>query len=169
MNIALFAISTFIVIICIGIPVAKHPHWFNTYEEQVQAAKDKGYYAMATPVKIRNLPHDSSEPTYKNYNYSVVYQFEFEGRIYTKRRQQNDYPEPRMFYFPSGNPKRAFCCREDQPMTIGSWIPVLCLLQSASYIEFYLYLHKGLSGYSTCGLFAASVILARATSMMKMA
>ena len=125
MNIALFAISTFIVIICIGIPVAKHPHWFNIYEEQVQAAKDKGYCAMATPVKIRNLPYDSSEPTYKNYNYSVVYQFEFEGRIYTKRRQQNDYPEPRMFYFPSGNPKRAFCCREDQPMTIGSWIPVL--------------------------------------------
>jgi hypothetical protein len=128
MNIALFAISTFIVIICIGIPVAKHPHWFNTYEEQVQAAKDKGYCAMATPVKIRNLPYDSSEPTYKNYNYSVVYQCEFEGRIYTKRRQQNDYPEPRMFYFPSGNPKRAFCCREDQPMTIGSWIPVLMLV-----------------------------------------
>lgn len=33
MNIALFAISTFIVIICIGIPVATHPRWFKTYEE----------------------------------------------------------------------------------------------------------------------------------------
>ena len=128
MNIALFAISTFIVIICIGIPVAKHPQWFNTYEEQVQAAKDKGYYAMATPTKIRDLPYDSSEPAYKNYNYSVVYQFEYGGKTYKKRRQQDNYPEARMFYFPSGNPKKAFCCRSDQPMTLGSWIPVLMLV-----------------------------------------
>ena len=83
---------------------------------------------MATPVKIQDQPYNSNEPAYKSHNYSVTYQFEFAGRIYTKRRQQNDYPEPRMFYFPNGNPKRAFCCREDQPMTFGSWIPVLMLV-----------------------------------------
>lgn len=128
MNIALFAISTFIVIICIGIPVATHPRWFKTYEEKIHSAKDKGYCAMATPVKIQDQPYNSNEPAYKSHNYSVTYQFEFAGRIYTKRRQQNDYPEPRMFYFLNGNPKRAFCCREDQPMTFGSWIPVLMLV-----------------------------------------
>lgn len=128
MNIALFAISTFIVIICIGIPIAGHPHWFNTYEEKVQAAKDKGYCAMAKPTKIMDLSYDSSEPAYKNYNYSVVYQFEYGGKTYKKRCQQDNYPEARMFYFPSGNPKKAFCCRDDQPMTLGGWIPVLMLV-----------------------------------------
>lgn len=128
MNIALFAISTFIVIICIGIPVAKHPHWFKTYEERVQTAKDKGYYAMATPVKIRDLSYDSSEHAYKNYNYSVTYQYEYRGKTYKKHRKQDDCPEARMFYFPSGNPKKAFCCREDKLMTLGSWIPVLMLI-----------------------------------------
>ena len=58
MNIALFAISTFIVIICIGIPVATHPRWFKTYEEKIHSAKDKGYCAMATPVKIQDKPYN---------------------------------------------------------------------------------------------------------------
>lgn len=52
MNIAILAISTLIVLIVFGIPVATHPQWFKTVEEEIEEAKREGHIVTAKPVKL---------------------------------------------------------------------------------------------------------------------
>lgn len=51
MNIAILAISTLIVLIVFGIPVATHPQWFKTVEEEIEEAKREGHIADWQKVK----------------------------------------------------------------------------------------------------------------------
>lgn len=54
MNIAILAISTLIVLIVFGIPVATHPQWFKTVEEEIEEAKREGHIVTAKPVKVEH-------------------------------------------------------------------------------------------------------------------
>ena len=50
MNIAILAISTLIVLIVFGIPVATHPQWFKSVEEEIEEAKREGHIVTAKPL-----------------------------------------------------------------------------------------------------------------------
>lgn len=53
MNIAILAISTLIVLIVFGIPIATHPQWFKSVEEEIEEAKREGHIVTAKPVRMQ--------------------------------------------------------------------------------------------------------------------
>lgn len=51
MNIAILAISTLIVLIVFGIPVATHPQWFKSVEEEIEEAKREALLKLANCIQ----------------------------------------------------------------------------------------------------------------------
>lgn len=79
MNITILAISTLIVLIVFGIPVATHPQWFKTVEEEIEEAKREGHIVTAKPVKIEHISKNRRDDIEEPHRYIVTYEYEYNG------------------------------------------------------------------------------------------
>ena len=128
MNIAILAISTLIVLIVFGIPVATHPQWFKTVEEEIEEAKREGHVVTAKPVKIEHISKNRRDDIEKPHRYIVTYEYEYNGKTYKKKCKEHEKSQGRAIYIPNGNPKKAFFSEEDHPITLGQLVPIFMLV-----------------------------------------
>ena len=128
MNIAILAISTLIVFIAFGIPIATHPQWFKTVEEEIEEAKRKGHIVTAKPVKIEHISKNRRDDIEEPHRYIVTYEYEYNGKTYKKKRKEHEKPQGRAIYIPDGNPKKAFFSEADHPITLGRLVPIFMLV-----------------------------------------
>lgn len=82
MNITILAISTLIVLIVFGIPVATHPQWFKSVEEEIEEAKREGHIVTAKPVKIEHISKNRRDDIEEPHRYIVTYEYEYNGKTY---------------------------------------------------------------------------------------
>lgn len=127
MNIAILAISTLIVLIVFGIPVATHPQWFKTVEEEIEEAKREGHIVTAKPVNIERISKNHRDDI-EEYRYIVTYEYEYNGKTYKKKCKEHEKPQGRAIYIPDGNPKKAFFSEADHPITLGRLVPIFILV-----------------------------------------
>lgn len=127
MNIAILAISTLIVLVVFGIPVATHPQWFKTVEEEIEDAKREGHVVTAKPVNIERISK-SHRDDIEEYRYIVTYEYEYNGKTYKKKCKEHEKPQGRAIYIPEGNPKKAFFSEADHPITLGRLVPIFILV-----------------------------------------
>lgn len=127
MNIAILAISTLIVLIAFGIPIATHPQWFKTVEEEVEEAKREGHVVTAKPVNIERISKNHRDDI-EEYRYIVTYKYEYNGKTYKKKCKEHEKPQGRAIYIPDGNPKKAFFSEADHPITLGRLVPIFMLV-----------------------------------------
>lgn len=127
MNIAILAISTLIVLIVFGIPVATHPQWFKTVEEEIEEAKREGHVVTAKPVNIERISKNHRDDI-EEYRYIVTYEYEYNGKTYKKKCKEHEKPQGRAIYIPDGNPKKAFFSGADHPITLGRLVPIFMLV-----------------------------------------
>ena len=127
MNIAILAISTLIVLIVFGIPVATHPQWFKTVEEEIEKAKREGHVVTAKPVNIERISKNHRDDI-EEYRYIVTYEYEYNGKTYKKKCKEHEKSQGRAIYIPNGNPKKAFFSEEDHPITLGRLVPIFMLV-----------------------------------------
>lgn len=85
MNIAILAISTLIVLIAFGIPIATHPQWFKTVEEEIEEAKMEGHIVTAKPVKVEHISKNRRDDIEEPHRYIVTYEYEYNGKTYAMR------------------------------------------------------------------------------------
>ena len=116
MNITILAISTLIVLIVFGIPVATHPQWFKSVEEEIEEAKREGHIVTAKPVKVEHISKNRRDDIEEPHRYIVTYEYEH-------KKSQG-----RAIYIPNGNPKKAFFSEEDHPITLGRLVPIFMLV-----------------------------------------
>lgn len=128
MNIAILAISTLIVLVVFGIPVATHPQWFKTIEEEIEDAKKKGNVVIAKPVEVKHISKNHRNNIEEPYRYIVTYKYEYNGKIYKKKCKEHEKPQGRAIYIPDGNPKKAFFSEIDHPVTLGRLVPIFLLV-----------------------------------------
>lgn len=128
MNITILAISTLIVLIVFGIPVATHPQWFKTVEEEIEEAKREGHIVTAKPVKIEHISKNRRDDIEEPHRYIVTYEYEYNGKTYKKKCKEHEKSQGRAIYIPNGNPKKAFFSDEDHPITLGRLVPILMLV-----------------------------------------
>ena len=126
MNIAILAISTLIVLIVFGIPVATHPQWFKTVEEEIEEAKREGHIVTAKPVKVEHISKNRRDDIEEPHRYIVTY--EYNGKTYKKKCKEHEKSQGRAIYIPNGNPKKAFFSEEDHPITLGRLVPIFMLV-----------------------------------------
>lgn len=127
MNIAILAISTLIVLVVFGIPVATHPQWFKTVEEEIEEAKREGHIVTAKPVNIERISKNRRNDI-EEYRYIVTYEYEYNGKTYKKKCKEHEKPQGRAIYIPDGNPKKAFFSEADHPITLGRLVPIFLLV-----------------------------------------
>lgn len=127
MNIAILAISTLIVLIVFGIPVATHPQWFKTVEEEIEDAKREGHIVTAKPVNIERISKNRRDDI-EEYRYIVTYKYEYNGKTYKKKCKEHEKPQGRAIYIPDRNPKKAFFSETDHPITLGRLVPIFILV-----------------------------------------
>lgn len=127
MNIAILAISTLIVLIVFGIPVATHPQWFKTVEEEIEDAKREGHVVTAKPVNIERISKNRRDDI-EEYRYIVTYKYEYNGKTYKKKCKEHEKPQGRAIYIPDGKPKKAFFSEADHPITLGRLVPIFMLI-----------------------------------------
>lgn len=127
MNIAILAISTLIVLIAFGIPIATHPQWFKTVEEEVEEAKREGHVVTAKPVNIERISKNHRDDI-EEYRYIVTYKYEYNGKTYKKKCKEHEKPQGRAIYIPDGNPKKAFFSEADHPIALGRLVPIFMLV-----------------------------------------
>lgn len=127
MNIAILAISTLIVLIAFGIPIATHPQWFKTVEEEIEEAKKEGHIVTAKPVNIERISKNNRDDI-EEYRYIVTYEYEYNGKTYKKKCKEHEKPQGRAIYIPDGNPKKAFFSEADHPITLGRLVPIFMLV-----------------------------------------
>ena len=127
MNIAILAISTLIVLIVFGIPIATHPQWFKTVEEEIEEAKREGHIVTAKPVNIERISKNRRNDI-EEYRYIVTYEYEYNGKTYKKKCKEHEKPQGRTIYIPDGNPKKAFFSEADHPITLGRLVPIFLLV-----------------------------------------
>lgn len=127
MNIAILAISTLIVLIAFGIPIATHPQWFKTVEEEIEEAKKEGHIVTAKPVNIERISKNHRDDI-EEYRYIVTYEYEYNGKTYKKKCKEHEKPQGRAIYIPDGNPKKAFFSEADHPITLGRLVPIFMLV-----------------------------------------
>lgn len=127
MNIAILAISTLIVLIVFGIPIATHPQWFKTVEEEIEEAKREGYVVTAKPVNIERISKNHRDDI-EEYRYIVTYEYEYNGKTYKKKCKEHEKSQGRAIYIPDGNPKKAFFSEADHPITLGRLVPIFMLV-----------------------------------------
>lgn len=127
MNIAILAISTLIVLIVFGIPIATHPQWFKTVEEEIEEAKREGHVVTAKPVNIERISKNHRDDI-EEYRYIVTYEYEYNGKTYKKKCKEHEKPQGRAIYIPDGNPKKAFFSEADHPITLGRLVPIFMLV-----------------------------------------
>lgn len=127
MNIAILAISTLIVLIVFGIPIATHPQWFKTVEEEIEEAKREGHVVTAKPVNIERISKNHRDDI-EEYRYIVTYEYEYNGKTYKKKCKEHEKPQGRAIYIPDGNPKKAFFSEADHPITLGRLVPIFILV-----------------------------------------
>lgn len=127
MNIAILAISTLIVLVVFGIPVATHPQQFKTIEEEIEEAKRKGHIVTAKPVNIERINKNHRDDI-EEYRYIVTYEYEYNGKTYKKKCKEHEKPQGRAIYIPEGNPKKAFFSEADHPITLGRLVPIFILV-----------------------------------------
>lgn len=84
MNITILAISTLIVLIVFGIPIATHPQWFKSVEEEIEEAKREGHIVTAKPVKIEHISKNRRDDIEEPHRYIVTYEYEYNGKTYKK-------------------------------------------------------------------------------------
>ena len=132
MNIAILAISTLIVLIVFGIPVATHPQWFKTVEEEIEEAKREGHIVTAKPVKVEHISKNNNavrqDYIEAPHRYIVTYEYEYNGKTYKKKCKEHEKSQGRAIYIPNGNPKKAFFSEEDHPITLGRLVPIFMLV-----------------------------------------
>lgn len=128
MNIAILAISTLIVLIVFGIPVATHPQWFKSVEEEIEEAKREGHIVTAKPVKIEHISKNRRDDIEEPHRYIVTYEYEYNGKTYKKKCKEHEKSQGRAIYIPNGNPKKAFFSEEDHPITLGRLVPIFMLV-----------------------------------------
>lgn len=128
MNIAILAISTLIVLIVFGIPVATHPQWFKTVEEEIEEAKREGHIVTAKPVKVEHISKNRRDDIEEPHRYIVTYEYEYNGKTYKKKCKEHEKSQGRAIYIPNGNPKKAFFSEEDHPITRGRLVPIFMLV-----------------------------------------
>lgn len=128
MNIAIFAISTLIVLIVFGIPVATHPQWFKTVEEEIEEAKREGHIVTAMPVKIEHISKNRRDDIEEPHRYIVTYEYKYNGKTYKKKCKEHEKSQGRAIYIPNENPKKAFFSEEDHPITLGRLVPIFMLI-----------------------------------------
>ena len=126
MNIAILAISTLIVFIAFGIPIATHPQWFKTVEEEIEDAKREGHIVTAKPVNIERISKNRRDDI-EEYRYIVTYKYEYNGKTYKEKCKEHEKPQGRAIYIPDGNPKKAFFSEADHPITLGRLVPIFML------------------------------------------
>lgn len=127
MNIAILAISTLIVLIVFGIPVATHPQWFKTVEEEIEEAKREGHVVTAKPVNIERISKNHRDDI-EEYRYIVTYEYVYNGKTHKKKCKEHEKPQGRAIYIPDGNPKKAFFSEADHPITLGRLVPIFILV-----------------------------------------
>ena len=127
MNIAILAISTLIVLIAFGIPIATHPQWFKTVEEEIEEAKREGHVVTAKPVNIEHISKNYRDDI-EEYRYIVTYEYEYNGKTYKKKCKEHEKSQGRAIYIPDGNPKKAFFSEADHPITLGRLVPIFILV-----------------------------------------
>lgn len=128
MNIAILAISTLIVLIVFGIPVATHPQWFKTVEEEIEEAKREGHIVTAKPIKVEHISKNRRDDIEEPHRYIVTYEYEYNGKTYKKKCKEHEKFQGREIYIPNGNPKKAFFSEEDHPITLGRLVPIFMLV-----------------------------------------
>lgn len=128
MNIAILAISTLIVLIVFGIPVATHPQWFKTVEEEIEEAKKEGHIVTAKPVKIEHISKNRRDDIEEPHRYIVTYEYGYNGKTYKKKCKEHEKSQGRAIYIPNGNPKKAFFSEQDHPITLGRLVPIFMLV-----------------------------------------
>lgn len=128
MNIAILAISTLIVLIVFGIPVATHPQWFKTVEEEIEEAKRERHIVTAKPVKVEHISKNRRDDIEEPHRYIVTYEYEYNGKTYKKKCKEHEKSQGRAIYIPNGNPKKAFFSEEDHPITLGRLVPIFMLV-----------------------------------------
>lgn len=128
MNIAILAISTLIVLIVFGIPVATHPQWFKTVEEEIEEAKREGHIVTAKPVKVEYISKNRRDDIEEPHRYIVTYEYEYNGKTYKKKCKEHEKSQGRAIYIPNRNPKKAFFSEEDHPITLGRLVPIFMLV-----------------------------------------
>ena len=112
MNITILAISTLIVLIVFGIPVATHPQWFKSVEEEIEEAKREGHIVTAKPVKIEHISKNRRDDIKEPHRYIVTYEYEYNGKTYKKKCKEHEKSQGRAIYIPNENPKKAFFQRK---------------------------------------------------------
>lgn len=127
MNIAILAISTLIVLIAFGIPIATHPQWFKTVEEEIEEAKKEGHVVTAKPVNIERISKNHRDDI-EEYRYIVTYEYVYNGKTHKKKCKEHEKPQGRAIYIPDGNPKKAFFSEADHPITLGRLVPIFMLV-----------------------------------------
>lgn len=127
MNIAILAISTLIVLIVFGIPIATHPQWFKTVEEEIEEAKKEGHVVTAKPVNIERISKNHRDDI-EEYRYIVTYEYVYNGKTHKKKCKEHEKPQGRAIYIPDGNPKKAFFSEADHPITLGRLVPIFILV-----------------------------------------
>ena len=127
MNIAILAISTLVVLVVFGIPVATHPQWFKIVEEEIEEAKREGHIVTAKPVNIERISKKHRDDI-EEYRYIVTYEYEYNGKTYKKKCKEHEKPQGRAIYIPDGNPKKAFFSEADHPITLGRLVPIFMLV-----------------------------------------
>lgn len=127
MNIAILVISTLIVLVVFGIPVATHPQRFKTVEEEIEEAKREGHIVTAKPVNIERISKNRRNDI-EEYRYIVTYEYEYNGKTYKKKCKEHEKPQGRAIYIPDGNPKKAFFSEADHPITLGRLVPIFILV-----------------------------------------
>ena len=103
MNITILAISTLIVLIVFGIPVATHPQWFNSVEEEIEEAKREGHIVTAKPVKIEHISKNRRDDIEEPHRYIVTYEYEYNGKTYKKKCKEHEKSQGRAIYIPNGD------------------------------------------------------------------
>ena len=131
MNIAILAISTLIVLIVFGIPIATHPQWFKTVEEEIEEAKREGHIVTAKPANIERISKNHRDDI-EEYRYIVTDEYEYNGKTYKKKCKEHEKPQGRAIYIPDGNPKKAFFSEADHPITLGRLVPIFILVGIAA-------------------------------------
>lgn len=127
MNIAILAISTLMALIVFGIPIATHPQWFKTVEEEIEEAKREGHVVTAKPVNIEHISKNHRDDI-EEYRYIVTYEYEYNGKTYKKKCKEHEKSQGRAIYIPDGNHKKAFFSEADHPITLGRLVPIFMLV-----------------------------------------
>ncbi len=123
MNTVAFVFAVLATVGCVVLAFALKPSLFRTEQSLMDEAVAKGYYAEGKLVKCKYVPQgDISDKNDYPY-YKTVYEFEYGGKTYTKHYKQvrGNYPrETETFYFPRGNPKKAWTQWDDKPKTVAA-------------------------------------------------